>query len=133
MTFERGQRGRIPHRPDLPGHVLIEMANQVGDSWLLFVEQATGTFAKVELTASQAQACEVLTEDGAGDSAALLAGLCTIWMRRWLGGPVGGPRVDAAAALRPPDERRLPRDAPAAPAPVPARGRARHRQLVETG
>ncbi len=81
MTFERGQRVRIPHRPDLPGHVLVEMANQVGDGWLLFVEQATGTFAKVELTAAQTQACEVLTEDGAGDSAALLAGLWTAWMR----------------------------------------------------
>ena len=46
MTFERGQRVRILHRPDLPGNVLVEMANQVGDGWLLFVEQATGTFAK---------------------------------------------------------------------------------------
>jgi superfamily II DNA or RNA helicase len=81
VTFEPGQRVRVPHRPDLPGHVLIEMANPVGAGWVLFVEQAGGTFAKVELTAAQAQACEVLTEDGAGDSAALLAGLWTAWMR----------------------------------------------------
>jgi superfamily II DNA or RNA helicase len=81
VTLEPGQRVRIPHRHDLPGHVLIEMANPVGDGWLLFVEQAPGAFAKVELTAAQAQACEVLSEDGAGDSAALLAGLWTAWMR----------------------------------------------------
>ena len=43
-------------------------------------------------------------------------------------GAVGGARVVAAAALRPPDERGVRRDAPAAPAPVPARGRARDRQ-----
>jgi len=99
VTLERGQRVRIPHRPDLPGHVLVEMANQVGDGWLLFVEQATGTFAKVELTASQAQACEVLTEDGAGDSSALLAGLWTAWMRA--AGSGARSAVLASTPLRP--------------------------------
>lgn len=53
----------------------------VADGWQLFVEQADGVFAKVELTTAQAAACEVLTEDGAGDSKALLAGLWTTWMR----------------------------------------------------
>lgn len=81
VTFEAGQRVRVPHRPDLAGYVLVEMANRVEDGWVLFVEQAPGAFAKVELTAVQAQACEVLSEDGAGDSAALLAGLWTAWMR----------------------------------------------------
>ncbi len=57
------------------------MANRVEDGWVLFVEQAPGAFAKVELTAVQAQSCEVLSEDGTGDSAALLAGLWTAWMR----------------------------------------------------
>lgn len=35
MTFEPGQRVRIPHRSDLPGHVKIEMANPLGDGWTL--------------------------------------------------------------------------------------------------
>ena len=48
------------------------MATAVGDGWVLFVEQAPGSFAKVDLTAAQAAVCEVLIEDGAGDSAALL-------------------------------------------------------------
>ncbi len=81
MTFEPGQRVNVPHRTDLPRHVKIEMASQIDDGWLLFVEQAPGVFSKVELTAEQSFACEVLAEDGAGDSAALLAGLWTAWMR----------------------------------------------------
>ncbi len=81
MHFEPGQRVRVPHRPDLSGHVRIEMAMPEGDGWQLYVEQAVGSFVKVGLTAEQAAACEVLTEDGAGDSAALLAGLWTAWMR----------------------------------------------------
>ena len=31
MTFEPGNRVRIPHRPDLPGYVLIENAIPAGD------------------------------------------------------------------------------------------------------
>lgn len=46
----------------------------------MFVEESPGHFQKVELTAEQAEACEVLSEDGAGDSAAVLAGLWTAWM-----------------------------------------------------
>lgn len=99
MTLERGQRVRIPHRPDLPGHVKIDMANQVGDGWVLFVEQPGGSFAKVELTATQAASCEVLTEDGAGDSAALLAGLWTAWMRA--AGSGARSAVLASTPLRP--------------------------------
>ncbi len=52
-----------------------------GDGWGLFVEEAPGVFKKVDLTAEQAAACEVLSEDGAGESAAVLAGLWTAWMR----------------------------------------------------
>ena len=90
MTFEPGQRVRIPHRPDLPGHVRVEDATPVGDGWRLFVEQAAGVFAKVELTAAQAATCEVLTEDGAGDCKALLAGLWTAWMRAAASGSRSG-------------------------------------------
>jgi len=99
VTFEPGQRVRIPDRSDLPGHVLIEMANQIRDGWVLFVKQSTGTFAKVELTAAQAQGCEVLTEDGAGDSVALLAGLWTAWMRA--AGSGARSSVLASTPLRP--------------------------------
>jgi len=99
VILEPGQRVRIPHRADLPGHVKIEMANPIGDGWTLFVEQAPGTFAKVELTAAQAAACEVLTEDGAGDSAALLAGLWTAWMRA--AGSGARSAVLASTPLRP--------------------------------
>lgn len=99
MTFKPGQRVRLLPRPDLPGHVLIEMANRVGDGWVLYVEQPTGGFAKVELDAAQAQACEVLAEDGAGDSAALLAGLWTAWMRA--AGSGARSAVLASSPLRP--------------------------------
>jgi superfamily II DNA or RNA helicase len=89
----------MPHRPDLPGHVRIDTATAVGDGWVLFVEQSAGSFAKVDLTAAQAASCEVLTEDGAGDSAALLAGLWTAWMRA--AGSGARSAVLASTPLRP--------------------------------
>ncbi len=94
MTFEPGSRVRIPHRPDLPGYVLIENAIQMGDGWKLYVEEASGSLQKVELNQEQAAACEVLTEDGAGDSAAVLAGLWTAWMKA----AVNGTRSAAMAS-----------------------------------
>jgi superfamily II DNA or RNA helicase len=81
MMFAPGSRVRIPHRPDLPGHVRIELARRTGDGWQLFVEESTGHFQKVDLTEEQAAACETLIEDGGGDSTAVLAGLWTAWMR----------------------------------------------------
>ncbi len=100
MTFEPGQRVRIPHRADLPGHVRVEVALPgPAGGWTLFVEQGAGAFAKVDLTAEQAAACEVLTEDGAGDSAALLAGLWTAWMRA--AGAGARSAVLASSPLRP--------------------------------
>jgi superfamily II DNA or RNA helicase len=81
MTFMPGSRVRIPHRPDLPGHVRIDLAMPTGDGWQIFVEESAGHFQKVDLTAEQAAACEILTEDGGGDSTAVLAGLWTAWMR----------------------------------------------------
>jgi hypothetical protein len=81
MDFKPGQRVRIPHRTDIQAHVRIEVATSVEDGWQLFVETALGSYAKVDLTAAQAASCEVLTQDGAGNSRALLAGLWTGWMR----------------------------------------------------
>lgn len=80
MTFSPGSRVWIPHRPDLVGHVRIELATAVGDGWQLFIEESPGHFQKVELTADQAASCEVLTEDGGGDPKSVLAGLWTVWM-----------------------------------------------------
>jgi len=80
VTLSPGSRVRIPHRPDLPGYVRIELAIATGNGWQLFVEEASGHFLKVELTSAQAAACEILTEDGGGDSTAVLAGLWTAWM-----------------------------------------------------
>lgn len=87
MTFEPGKRVLVPNRPDQPGHVRIEVATRVDRGWLLFVEQAPGAFAKLELTDAQAAYCEVLSEDGSGDSKALLAGMWTAWMRAAGPGP----------------------------------------------
>jgi hypothetical protein len=81
MTFVPGSRVRIPHRLDLPGYVRIELAMPAGDGWQLFVEAPAGGFQKVELSPEQAAVCETLTEDGGGDSTAVLAGLWTAWMR----------------------------------------------------
>src|SRR5258708_490715 len=81
MTFEPGSRVRIPHRPDLPGHVRVDVAMPTADGWQLFVEEPMGHFHKVVLTRGEAAACETLTEDGGGDSTAVLAGLWTAWMK----------------------------------------------------
>lgn len=81
MIFEPRTRVRIPHRGDLSGFVRIEVATPADGGWVLFVEQSPGSFAKVSLTEAEAGACEVLAEDGSGDSAALLAGFWTVWMR----------------------------------------------------
>jgi superfamily II DNA or RNA helicase len=81
VNFEAGQRVRLPHRPDLPGFVLVDDARSVDSGWRLYVEVAPSELKKVDLTPAEAAACEVLTEDGAGDSKALLAGLWTAWMR----------------------------------------------------
>lgn len=99
MDFGPGQRVRIPHRTDLQAYVRIEVATAVGDGWQLFVEKAPDSFAKIDLTADEAAACEVLTEDGAGDSRALLAGLWTGWMRA--AGAGARSAVLASSPLRP--------------------------------
>jgi hypothetical protein len=96
VIFEADSRVRIPHRPDLSGHVRVEFARPVDGGWQLFVEESPGRFQKVDLTDEQAAACEILTEDGAGDSAAVLAGLWTSWM-----GAAGAEVRSAAMASSP--------------------------------
>lgn len=99
MNFEQGQRVGIPSRPDLPGHVRVEVATPLGDGWLLFVEQGSGTYVKVQLDPAQAANCEVLTEDGSGNSSALLAGFWTTWMTAASSGARSA--VLASSPLRP--------------------------------
>ncbi len=99
VEFEPGSRVWIPSRPDLPGYLRVEAAIPAGDAWQLFVEQSSGVFAKVNLTPLQAAECEVLTEDGAGSSRALLAGLWTTWMRAAASGARSA--VLASSPLRP--------------------------------
>jgi len=130
VTFEPGQRVRIPHRSDLPGHVRVEMAVPVGDGWQLFVERAPSVFAKVELDAGKSACCEVLREDGAGDSCALLAGLWAASMCSGIWREVGSAGVLAAQAVRAPDERSVRGDVTAtsaAAAPPAVRGTTRYR------
>lgn len=79
--FQPGSRVHIPHRSDLLGYARIELAIPTGDGWTLFVGESADSLKKVDLTSEQAAACEILTEDGAGDSAAVLAGLWTSWMK----------------------------------------------------
>jgi len=97
--FESGQRVRIPKRSDLVGHVRVGVAMPAGDGWQLFVEVSPGTFAKIDLTAAEAAACEILVEDGAGDSQSLLAGLWTAWMHAASSGARSA--VLASSPLRP--------------------------------
>ena len=100
IMFEPGQRVHISKRPDLPRHVRVDVAMPTSDGWQLFVEVSPhGTFAKIDLTDAEAAACEILVEDGAGDSRALLAGLWTAWMRAASSGARSA--VLASSPLRP--------------------------------
>ena len=81
MTFAAGQRVRFHHRPDLAGHVLVRDVLPNGGGWRLYVERAPGDLAQVDVSAAQLPTCDILTEDGAGDSRALLAGFWAAWMR----------------------------------------------------
>jgi superfamily II DNA or RNA helicase len=81
MTFVSGTLVLIPHYQDLERYVRIDLAVPAGDGWQLYVEDSRGRLQKIELTSEQAAACEILTEDGGGDSTAVLAGLWTAWMR----------------------------------------------------
>ena len=129
MMFEPGQRVHISKRPDLPRHVRVDIAMPTSDGWQLFVEVSPhGTFAKIDLTDAEAAACEILVEDGAGDSRALLAGLWTAWMRA--AGSGARSAVLASCRLVPMRTRRTRFTARCSPAKtaVSARRRARYRQ-----
>lgn len=82
MSLKPGLRIRVPSRQDL-GWVTIDDARELdaGAVRLYVQPDSSDQFVRLNLTAAQAAACEVLNEDGAGDGKALLAGLWTAWMR----------------------------------------------------
>ena len=79
MKFTTGQRVRLPGESD---HREVDTAIPSGDgSWTLFVNGPAG-LRKVQLSATEALAAEVLDTDGEADPAMVLAGLWAEWMRR---------------------------------------------------
>ncbi len=80
MAFAVGQQVHIAGK-GLPDWVKVDFAHAVGEGWQLYVQDDAGTIRKVHLTALEAQQATVLTNDGAADSARVLAGLWTYWMR----------------------------------------------------
>jgi hypothetical protein len=82
---------RIPQRPDLPGHVRIDVAMPTADGWQLFVEEPVGHLHKVVLACDEAAVCDTLTQDGGGDSCAVLAGLWSAWMKAASAGETTAP------------------------------------------
>ncbi len=82
MALGSGLRIRVPSRSDL-GWVTIDDVRELdGGAVRLYVQpDGDDQFVRLDLTAEQAADCEVLTEDGAGDGKALLAGLWTARMR----------------------------------------------------
>lgn len=81
VTFQPGQRIRVPHRADLEGFVKIEDALRRESGWRLYVSLPDGSVRPVDLKPEEAAAAEVLDADGGGDSAGVLGGLWTEWMR----------------------------------------------------
>ncbi len=77
--FTEGQRLRLPGEDKF---VVVDGAIASDGGWRLYVADSPGNVRPVTLTAEQATRVEVLTEDGAGDAEAVLAGLWSEWMRR---------------------------------------------------
>ncbi|SDY49791.1 Superfamily II DNA or RNA helicase, SNF2 family [Geodermatophilus africanus] len=82
MSFTPGSRISVPSRPDL-GWVTVDDARELDGGAVRLYADTGGPdqIVRLDLTAEQAAACEVLSEDGGGDARALLAGLWTAWMR----------------------------------------------------
>ena len=79
MQFREGQRIRLPGDGD---YQEVAGAIPAGDgSWTLFINGPVG-LRKVDLSAPDAAATEVLDTDGEADSTMVLAGLWAEWMRR---------------------------------------------------
>jgi SNF2-related domain/Domain of unknown function (DUF3883) len=101
MTFETGQRLHIPDR-GLPEWVTVDNAYLGPAGWKLYVKHSDvpdGALRSVDLTEDEAKGVTVLTNDGAADSARVLAGLWTQWMGA--AGANASSSVLASTPLRP--------------------------------
>jgi superfamily II DNA or RNA helicase len=101
MTFEPGQRLHIPGT-DLPEWVTVDNAYLGPAGWRLYVKTSDspdGALRSVDLTEDAAKGVTVLTNDGAADSARVLAGLWTQWMGA--AGANANSSVLASTPLRP--------------------------------
>ncbi len=98
VTFQAGQRLHIPGK-DLPGWVTVDFAALQGTGWRLYVAAPDGSILPVTLTEDEAKDVTVLTNDGAADSARVLAGLWTQWMSA--AGANAKSSVLASTPLRP--------------------------------
>jgi hypothetical protein len=76
VSFEEGQRIHIPGR-DLPAWVTVDAIRSIPTGWKSYVLDDAGTLRAVELTEREAERVTVVTNDGAADSARVLAGLWT--------------------------------------------------------
>lgn len=79
MDFAVGQQVKIGGK-GLPEWVKVDFAHQYGEDWHLYVQDDAGAIHKVDLTAAEAKQVIILTNDGAAESARVLAGLWTRWM-----------------------------------------------------
>src|SRR3954451_154815 len=98
MAFEVGQRLHIPAR-GLPEWVTVDFASPQPSGWKLYVVDDAGTILPVTLTEDEAQHVTVLVNDGGADSARVLGGLWTEWMRA--AGANANSTVLASTPLRP--------------------------------
>jgi superfamily II DNA or RNA helicase len=78
VKFEPGQRIRIPGRG---GFLTVDDARCIGNVWRLYVANDLGDIQRVELTAEQTQAVELLDRDGTAASTKVLAALWAEWMK----------------------------------------------------
>jgi superfamily II DNA or RNA helicase len=81
MRFEKGQRVRLPARLRVQGWVEVVMAQPTATGWHLVVADTARTLHEAELTEAELEQVEVVSADGAADSARVLAGFWTKWMR----------------------------------------------------
>jgi superfamily II DNA or RNA helicase len=78
MKLEAGQRVRLPEASDF---VTIDGIMEAPGGWKLYLKSDDGRITPTLLTHEQAGRIDVLAEDGAAESALVLAGLWTGWMR----------------------------------------------------
>ncbi|SRR6266536_2020000 len=99
MGFEVGQRLHIPGKR-LPEWVTVDFAQAAATGWKLYVKDDDGAFHPVDLTEAEAARVIVVSEDGGGDSARVLAGIWTQWMRAaGVNADATGPCVGTVAAV----------------------------------